>query len=175
MAVAFKKGAETGYYGADGGVMPIFSCGAQALAPSLLTGDGSHMTFWTSVVIHVAALAINMAANIVFFTASHSDGADLIWTWSLYSLIAHAVAVLGTLTYTAFVRSAVSMPTMLTLGLGLFLSALLATMKTGLMHVSFPADSTENVLFNLSVLFQCFGLSSIVANAFVASAKSGGL
>ena len=63
--MAFKQQSNTGYYGAEGGIMPIFSFGAQPLAPSLLTGDGSHMSFWVSVAIHVAALALNLSANIV--------------------------------------------------------------------------------------------------------------
>jgi hypothetical protein len=45
----------------------------------MLTGDGSHMGFWTAVVLHVAALALNITCNIIFFTASHSDGQDLLW------------------------------------------------------------------------------------------------
>tara|TARA_B110000444_G_scaffold150609_1_gene140952 strand:- start:321 stop:437 length:117 start_codon:yes stop_codon:yes gene_type:complete len=34
-----SKVSATGYYGADGGVAPVFSFGAKALAPSMLTGD----------------------------------------------------------------------------------------------------------------------------------------
>jgi hypothetical protein len=171
----FKKQADTGYYGAEGGVMPIFSCGSQPLAPSLLTGDGSHMVFWTSAAIHVVALALNMAANIVFFTASHSENMDLLWTWALFSLIAHAIAVLGTLTYTGFVRNALSMPMVLTLGNGLFFGSIVATAKVSFAHSGMPADSTENVLYNLAILFQVFGMSSIMSNSLVAASKSGGL
>jgi hypothetical protein len=170
-----KKGADTSYYGTNGGIMPVFSFGAQALAPSLLTGDGSHMGLWTSVVIHVVALALNMSANIVFFTSSHAPGMDLVWTWALFSIIAHTLAVLGTLTYTAFVRNALSMPVTLTIGNGLFFSAIVATAKVSFSHSGFPADSTENVLYNLAALFQVFGMSSIMSNALVAAAKSGGL
>ena len=175
MTTPYKKGADTGSYGAEGGIMPIFSCGSQALAPSLLTGDGSHMALWTSVVIHVAALALNMAANIVFMTASHSTGMDLWWTWAIFSLIAHAIAVLGTLVYTGFVRNALSMPTILTLGTGLFLGAIVATAKISFAHSGMPADSTENVLYNLSAIFQVFGFASIMSNAMVAAAKAGGI
>lgn len=173
--MALKSGMNTGYYGAQGGIMPLFSCGAQALAPSLLTGDGSHMGLWTSVVLHVAALAINMSANIVFFTASHSEGADLGWTWALVSLLFHVLAVLATLTYTGFVKNALSMPTTFTFMLGFFSVALVATAKISFLHASFPADSVEVVLYNLSIVFQALGLASIFANAFACAAKSGGL
>jgi hypothetical protein len=74
-----NPGPGTSYYGADGGILPIFSFGSKPLAPSMLTGDGSHMGFWTAVVLHVAALALNITCNIIFFTASHSDGQDLLW------------------------------------------------------------------------------------------------
>ena len=57
MAKRLSPSAQTGYYGAEGGIMPVFSCGAQPLAPSFLTG-GTHMGLWTAVVIHVAALAL---------------------------------------------------------------------------------------------------------------------
>ena len=175
MANYAKQGPATGYYGAEGGLMPIFSCGAKPLAPSLLTGDGSHMTFWTSIVLHVAALALNLSANIVFFTADHSEGMDLYWTWALFSLIAHAVAVLGTLTYTGFVRGALDMPIVLMFGFGLFFAAIVATGKISFAHSGMPADSIENVLYNLSIVFQTFGMSSVLVNAVVASSKSGGL
>jgi hypothetical protein len=175
MANYAKQGAATGFYGEQGGIMPVFSCGAQALAPSLLTGDGSHMSFWVAIVVHVAALALNLAANITFFTASHSDGQDLLWTWALFSLIAHTLAVLGTLTYTGFVRNALGMPNVLTFMFGLFFGAIVATGKISYAHSSMPADSTENVLYNLSIVFQVFGMSSVLVNAIVASSKSGGL
>ena len=70
--------AATGYYGVEGGIAPLWSCGAQPLAKSFLTGDGSHMNLWTSVVLHVAALAFNMAANIIFFVNSGETAADLL-------------------------------------------------------------------------------------------------
>jgi hypothetical protein len=175
MTTPFKKAADTGYYGADGGIMPLFSCGSQALAPSLLTGDGSHMALWASVLIHVTALALNLAANIVFFTSSHAPGMDLVWTWALFSLIAHILAVVGTLVYTGFVRNALTMPTVLTLGTGLFFGAIVATSKVSFAHSGMPADSTENVLYNLSVIFQVFGMASIMSNAIVAAANAGGI
>lgn len=175
MTTPYKKGVDTGYYGAGGGIMPLFSCGSQALAPSLLTGDGSHMALWSSVLIHVTALALNLAANIVFFTSSHAPGMDLVWTWALFSLIGHILAVVGTLVYTGFVRNALTMPTVLTIGTGLFSIAIVATAKVSFAHSGMPADSTENVLYNLSVIFQMFGMASIMSNAVVAAARAGGL
>lgn len=38
-----------------------------------------------------------------------------------------------------------------------------------------PADSGENVTFNLSLFFQSFGLASLIANSFCALSKKGGL
>jgi len=173
--MALKSGMNTGFYGAQGAIAPLFSCGAQALAPSLLTGDGSHMGLWTSVVLHVAALAINMSANIVFFTASHSEGADLGWTWALVSLLFHVLAVLATLTYTGFVKDALAMPSTLTFMLGFFSIALVATAKISFLHASFPADSVEVVLYNLALTFQALGLSSVLANALACASKAGGI
>jgi len=171
----YAKQPNTGYYGSEGGIMPVFSCGAQALSPSLLTGDGSHMSFWTAVVIHVAALALNLAANITFFTASRSgESNDLHWTWAIFSLVAHTLAVLGTLTYTGFVRSALGMPNVLVLVIGLFFGAIVATGKISYAQ-SEDADAAENVLYNLSIVFQIFGMSSVLVNAIVVSSKSGGL
>ena len=175
MATPYKKSSDTGYYGAEGGIMPLFSCGSQALAPSLLSGDGSHMALWTSVLIHVTALALNLAANCIFFTASRSTGADLIWVWALYSIISHCLAVVGTLVYTGFVRNSLSMPTVLTIGTGLFFGAIVATTKCSYAHSGLPADSTENVLYNLSTVFQVFGMASILSNAVVAAARAGGI
>ena len=175
MTTPYKKGGETGYYGADGGLTPLFSCGSQALAPSLLTGDGSHMALWASVLIHVAALALNLAANIVFFTSSHAPGMDNAWIWALFSLIGHILAVVGTLTFTGFVRNALTMPTVLTLGTGLFFGAIVATAKVSFAHNGMPAESAECVLYNLSTLFQVFGMASIMSNAIVAAARAGGI
>ena len=175
MAAFKKSGVDTGYYGEQGGVMPLFSCGGQALAPSLLTGDGSHMLFWMSVLVHVVALALNITANVVFFTASHSSGMDLLWFWALSSLIGHLMAVVGTLVYTGFVRNALSMPTVLTLGMTLFLGALVATAKVSFAHSGLPADSTENVFYNASAFFQVMGIASIMVNSLVVAARSGGI
>ena len=94
----------TGYYGAQGGIMPVLSFGAQALAHSFLT-TGSHMGFWTAIVIHVAALTLNITANSLFFA---SDGAtdtnDLMWGWAISSLIGHTLAVIGVLAHVGFVK-----------------------------------------------------------------------
>lgn len=156
--------------------MPIFSCGAQALAPSLLTGDGTHMTFWYNVVLHVAAMALNLSANIVYFTSTHTDGADLLFAWALTSTLAHTLAVVGVLAYTGFVKDALGMPNVLTLLLGLFVGALVATGKVAYAHSgSFAADSAENILFNTSLVFQSLGLASILVSAICAASKSGGL
>ena len=106
---------------------------------------------------------------------STKEALDLVWVWALFSLIAHICAVVGTLVYTGFVRNALTMPTVLTLGIGLFGGAVVATAKCSFMHVGFPADSTENVLYNLSIIFQVFGAASIVGNALVASGKQGGI
>lgn len=174
----YAKQPNTGYYGSEGGIMPVLSCGAQALAPSLLTGDGSHMSFWTAVVIHVAALALNLAANITFLTSSRID---IHLTWALFSLVAHTLAVLGTLTYTGFVRSAVGMPNVLVLLIGLFFGAIVATGKISYAQsVMEDADADAphaagDLLYNLSIVFQIFGMSSVLVNAIVVSSKSGGL
>ena len=169
------KPSNVGYYGADGGIAPVFSCGAQALAPSFLTGDGSHMGLWTSVVIHVVALSLTIAANIVFFTADRSEGLDLLWGWALSSLLMHALGVLGTLVTTAFVKDVLAVPMINTLGAGLFLGGLIATAKISYAHSGLPADSTENVLYNFALFFQVFGVASIVCNGFCAASKKGGL
>ena len=175
MTSPYKKRSDTGYYGAGGSLMPLFSCGSQALAPSLLTGDGSHMALWASVLIHVTALALNLAANVVFFTSSHAPGMDNVWIWALFSLIGHILAVVGTLTYTGFIRNALTMPTVLTIGTGLFFGAIVATAKVSYNHSGMPADSAECVLYNLSTIFQVFGMASIMSNAIVAAARAGGI
>jgi len=173
MASPYKKPTETGYYGAEGGLMPLFSCGSSPLAPSFLSGNGSHMALWTSILIHVVALAINMAANIVLLTADHAEGRDILWVFAIISLVAHISAVVGTLVFTGFVRNALSMPIVLTLGTGLFGIGLMYTVKctydtAGVLE----AAATQNVLYNLSVIFQSFGIASILSNALVSSGKN---
>jgi len=170
------SGKATGYYGANGGLMPVLSCGAQPLAPSFLTGNGSHMVLWTSVVIHVAALCLTITANALFFAADRSQGADLAWGWALSSIIMHCLGVLGTLVATALVKDVLSAPLVNTLGGGLFLGGFLATAKLSYMHgAATPADSGENVTYNLALFFQAFGIASIVANGFCAASNKGGI
>lgn len=173
--MAFAKSPSTGYYGADGGVMPVFSFGAAKLAPSLLTGDSSHMTLWTSIVIHVVALALTIAANVVFFTHERSEGLDLYWTWAVVSIVSQCVAVVGTLLYTGFVKNALGMPNTLVLGFGLFFLSIVSSAKISFAHSGLPADSTENVLYNLAIVFQIFGMSSIIVNAICVAGGKGGL
>ena len=170
------SGKGTGYYGANGGVMPVFSCGAQPLAPSFLTGNGSHMVLWTSVVIHVAALALTISANALFFAADRSQGKDVAWGWAISSLVMHCLGVIGTIVSTALVKDVLSSPLVNTLGGGLFLGGFLATAKLSYMHYgSTPADSGENVTYNLALFFQAFGIASIVANGFCAASNKGGI
>ena len=165
--------ASVGYYGAEGDIAPVFSCGGQPLAPSFLTGDGSHMGLWVSVAIHLVALALTVTSNIVFFTADRSEGLDLVWGWALSSLIGQSCAVLGTVVSTGFVKDCLSMPIMNTFGAGLFLCAFIATAKVSYSHSGLPADASENVLFNFALLFQGFGIASIVSNGLTcASSKS---
>jgi hypothetical protein len=171
-----QAGKATGYYGVDGGIAPLFSCGASPLAPSFLTGNGSHMVLWTSIILHVAALALNLTANIAFFINSGETAADLLFTWGLTSLIMHTLAVLGTVAVTAFVKDVFSTPLINTLGMGLFLGGILATAKISYTHgLSQEATSTENVTYNLSLFFQALAFGSILANAVTAASSKGGL
>jgi hypothetical protein len=170
-----KAGQSTGYYGANGGIMPIFSCGAQPLAPSFLTGNGSHLNLWVSVVIHVAALALTITANAIFMSADRSQGLDLLWGWSLSSIIGHTLAVLGTLVATALIKDTLAAPLVNTLGCGMFLGALVATGKLSYSHSGLPADAAENVTLNLALFFQSFGLASLAANGLCAASKAGGI
>lgn len=166
---------ETAYYGADGSVAPLFSCGGTPLAPSFLTGNGSHMVLWTSVVIHLAALALNLTANILFFAKSGDTASDLLFSWALTSMLMHTAGVLGTVVSTAMIKDSFTAPLMNTIGVGLFLGGILATAKISYTHgLSQPATSGENITFNLSLFFQSFGIASLVSNALCAlSLKSG--
>lgn len=170
-----KKGPSTGFYGVEGGIAPVFSCGSSPLAPSLLTGDASHMSLWIAFVIHVAALGLNVAANVVFMSKDSNKDLDLYWAWSLFSMIGHASAVVGVLVYTGFVKDALSMPNVLTLLIGLLFGAAMATSKISFAHSGLAADAAENLLYNLSIVFQAIGLASVVANGLVAASKSGGI
>ena len=175
MAKRLSPSSQTGYYGADGGIAPVFSCGAQPLAPSFLTGSGSHMGLWVSISLHVAALAMNITANSLFFAADRSTGLDLLWGWALSSIIGHTLAVVGTLVTTALIKDVVHQPLLNTLGFGLFIGSLVASGKISYAHSGLPADSAENVFYNLSLFFQGFGIASITANALCAASKKGGI
>lgn len=167
---------QTSYYGADGSIAPVFSFGRLPLAPSVLTGDGSHMGLWTSVLLHVAALALTITANALFFSNSTDATKKLYIGWAVCSLVMSVLAVLGTVVSTALVRDAFSMPLMNTLLFGLFLGCLLATAKISYLHsVGFPSDSGENITYNLALGFQVFALASIVANGACAISKKGGI
>lgn len=167
--------AGTSYYGVDGGLAPLWSCGSLPLAPSFLTGNGSHMTLWTSIILHVAALALNLTANITFFVQSGETAASLLMGWAISSLAMHSLAVLGTVVVTAFVKDVFSTPLVNTIGMGLFLGGILATAKISYAHSGEPANSTENITYNLSLFFQSFAFASILANAVTAASAKGGL
>jgi len=166
---------KTGLIGEDGAIIaPLFSFGRVSLAPSFLTGDGSHMTLWFSVLLHVIAVGVNLTANIAFFVNSGDTAADILTGWAVVSVTAHTLGVLGTVLYTALVRDTWGKPLFSTLGIGLFLSALLATAKISYTHANAQAGSSvENVNFNLSLYAQAFGLASLIANSLCALSKSG--
>lgn len=165
----------TGYYGADGGIMPLFSFGSQPLAPSFLTGNGSHMVLWTSVVLHVIALSLTVSANAIYFAGDHTN-LDILQGWAISSITMHALGVLGTLVSTALIKDVLQAPIVNTLGAGLFTGGLLATAKIAYFHSALlAADSTEVVLYNLALFFQGFAAASILANGFCAAAKTGGI
>tara|TARA_B110000858_G_scaffold89560_1_gene103515 strand:+ start:1180 stop:1629 length:450 start_codon:yes stop_codon:yes gene_type:complete len=137
---------KTGYYGADGGLSPLWSFGRLPLAPSFLTGDGSHAMLWTSVLIHVVALVLNITANASFFVNSHDTAGDLLKGWAYSSIIMHTLSVVGTVVYTGLVRDSWGKPMYSTLGITLFLGGLLSTAKISYTHgLAQPADSVENV------------------------------
>lgn len=88
----------------------------------------------------------------------------------------HTLAVLGTVVSTGFIRDPFSMPLASTLGMGLFLGGLLATAKISYTHgLSKPADSGENVTYNLSLFFQAFAIASLIANGLCALSSKVGL
>ena len=165
--------SQTGYYGSDGKIGAVF--GGKQLAPSLLTGNGSYMALWINVVIHVLSLCLTFGADIVFLTSSRADGADLWWWWALVGMIFLFLGITGVLVSTAFVKDSLSMPLMNTLGAGLFLAAFIATAKMSYSQAMLPAESTENVLFNLAILAQGFGIASLFSNALTAASIKGGL
>lgn len=139
--------------------MPLLSCGSKPLASSFLTGDGSHMVLWTSVVLHVIALALNVTANSVFI--SNYDAQGVLLGWALSSLIMHSLAVVGTVVVTGFFKDPMAHPLINTAGLGLFLCALVATEQISYAQHYEPllvngtkvdgtkVDSAENVGFDV--------------------------
>ena len=167
---------QTSYYGVDGGILPIFSCGRLPLAPSLLTGNGSHLVLWVSVVLHLAALGCTIAANTLFFMESSSATKDLYLGWAISSVTMESLAVLGTVTYTGLVKEPFSMPLTTMAGFGLFLGALIATTKMSYMHgIAMDSDSAENILYNVGLFFQVYALGSIMANGLCAVAGKSSL
>ena len=129
---------------------------------------------WTSIVVHVASLALTVTANALFFHNSGDNARDLYVGWAACSLAFLAIGVLGTVITTAFVRDVFSMPLVNTFGTGLFLGALLATAKIAYLHgVSFPTDSGEVICYNLALFFQSFGLASLISNSLCALSNKG--
>ena len=87
-----------------------------------------------------------LLADITFFVNSTDATADLLWTWALTSIIAHSLAVVGTVVVTGFVKDVFTTPLMNTLLMGLFLGGILATAKISYTHgLAQEATSTENV------------------------------
>lgn len=160
---------DTSYYGPQGGIAPVFSCGRVRLAPSFLTGNGSHLCLWVSILIHVAALATNMAANIAFIVNSYDNSGDILKGWAFCSLIFHTLAVLTVLITTGLFKNVVDKILVNTAIFGFLMAAMLATVLASYAHeVAQPANNVENVNYNLSMLFQALGVASILANAFAA-------
>lgn len=134
------------------------------------------MGLWTSVVIHVVALALTITANVLFFVNSGKTAADLLMGWAICSLLFHTLGVAGTVVSTALIKDTFAMPLLNTLGIGLFIGALLATAKISYTHsLSQPSDSGENVTYNLALFFQALGVASLLANGICALSKKGGL
>ena len=159
---------QTGYYASDGSIAPVFSCGRVRLAPSFLSGNGSHLSLWTAVLIHVAALITNMTANIAFIVNSYSNSGDILKGWAFVSLIFHTLAVLTVLITTALFKNVVDKVLVNTAIFGLFMAAILATVLASYAHAAQPANNVENVSYNFSMLLQALGISSVLANAFAA-------
>ncbi len=155
--------------------MPLFSFGRVPLAPSLLTGNGSHMVLWTSILLHLAALGLTLAANIVYFVEDRNTSLDLLKGWAISSMAMQSAAVLGTVIVTGFVRDVFSTPLTNTLGFGLFLGSVLATAKISYAHSGMEADSAEVILYNLALFFQAFAIGSLISNGLCALANKGGL
>ena len=153
----------TGYYATDGGIAPLFSCGGKPLAPSFLTGNGSHVALWTSVLIHVVALAFNTAANLLFFVASDSSS-DFMNILAIMSLALHATAVIGTVVSTGFIKDVFAMPLFNTVGAGLFFMGFAATGVLANYHFTDSgSDTGENICYMFSLIFQAFACFAAIA------------
>jgi hypothetical protein len=137
--------ASTGYYAADGGILPIFSCGRVKLAPSFLTGTGMHSHLWCSLLIHIAALATNLAANVAFMVNSYDNSTDLLKGWALVSIAFHCLAVVTVLVTTGIFRDVFDKIIINTLVFGFMLAGLMATLQASYTHaIAQPANSVEN-------------------------------
>lgn len=80
------------------------------------------------------------------FSQSGDAEADLLWTWALTSIIAHSLAVLGTVIVTAFVKDVFATPLINTVFFGLFIGSMLATAKISYTHgLAQESTTTENV------------------------------
>jgi len=82
--------------------------------------------------------------------------------WAICSLSMHLIAVIGTLVTTAFIRDVFKQPIINTVGIGLFLGALLATAKVSYTHgLSQPATSVENVNYVCTQCSNAHGLTGL--------------
>lgn len=165
----------TSYFGKDGSIAPILSLGRVPLAPSMLTGDGSHANLWTSVVLHVAALVLTITANSIFIgdggLTKHHQG-----TWALTSTVMFTLAVLGTIASTAFIRDVFAVPMINTLIFGLFLVSFASTATLyEARTVTDGGSDGELVSYLLAMVAQAFALSSILANSACALSNKGGI
>jgi hypothetical protein len=177
---------QTSYFGKDGSIAPILSMGRVALAPSMLTGDGSHANLWTSVVLHVAALVLTITANSIFIGDGGLNGHHAQGTWAFTSTLMFTLAVLGTIASTAFVRDVFAVPMINTLIFGLFLVSFSSTVTLYESRVVVYSGNVSGVLddggsdgelvsYLMAMVAQAFALSSILANAACALANKGGI
>ena len=97
------------------------------------------------------------------------------WTWALASVVAHTLAVLAVLVFTGFVKDGLSMPVSLTFILAFFIGSLISTLKISYAHSGFGATSGEVVSYNLALVFQGFGLASVLANSLTCASAKGGI
>lgn len=166
----------TDYYGKGGSIMPVFSFGRLPLMPSVLTGDGSHMNLWISVVLHVVALALTITANALFFSDANDSTKRLYIGWAIFSMLLFILAVAGTVVSTALIRDSFSMPLLNTFLGGCFLGSLVATIKISYLHGALlSSDSGENITYNLAIAAQVFAIASVISNGACALSKKGGI